>query len=282
MKDQNRIIKGLWIGNRLSPIELLGINSYLKNGHEFHLYTYDAINNVPKGTTIKDAGEIISAEEFRQITSVIEKHAYAIFSDIFRYKLLYELGGWWSDLDAICIKPYDIDQDYVFMNEKIKGKNDRVCSGVIKTPALAPIMEACFHKAMNMVSDLDKIEWYALGPILLAQAVAEFGLIEYSQPSAKFAPIGNFEVDKWLRPYDIGEEVYSIHIYNDVWNTRGISKYGIYERSSLIETLKRKYSVRNDLSGLINEFLFDLSNKGGTHRLKSKLWFLLYSHRESH
>ncbi len=276
---QDRIIKGLWIGNKLSPIEILCINSYLHNGHEFHLYTYEPIKNIPEGATIIDAGQIIPHAEMREIISKIKKHAFAIFSDIFRYKLLYELGGWWSDLDAICIKYYDIDQEYVFMDEKIKGRRDRVCSGVIKTPAFAPIMDACFQKAMNMISDLDIIEWYTLGPVLLAQAVTEFELTVYSQPSALFAPIGNFEVDKWLRPYDIGQDVYSIHIYNDVWSTRGISKYGIYSKASLLEKLKQEYSVKNDVSGFIKELSADFRKEDGFKAAKSKIWFIVQSYK---
>ena len=281
MNNQNCIISGLWIGNRLSPIEILCIKSYIQNGHEFHLYTYEPVQNVPRGTVIKDAGQIIPHAEMQEIISKIHKHAYAIFSDIFRYRLLYKLGGWWSDLDAICIKHFDIDQEYVFINEKIKGHKDRVCNGIIKSPPLTPIMDACYQKAMERVADINYIEWYALGPLLLDNVVREFGLEMYTMPSSNFTSIGNYEVDKWLRPYDIGEEVYSIHIYNDVWNTRGISKYGIYARSSLIESLKRKYSVRNNLSELINEFMRDLSKTSGIDRVKSKTWFIIKSYKHT-
>ena len=31
-------IQGLWIGNELSNIELLSINSFIRNGHTYHLY----------------------------------------------------------------------------------------------------------------------------------------------------------------------------------------------------------------------------------------------------
>ena len=41
-------VQSLWIGNALSELEILSINSFLKNSHDFHLYVYDDIKNVPE------------------------------------------------------------------------------------------------------------------------------------------------------------------------------------------------------------------------------------------
>jgi|ETNmetMinimDraft_26_1059896.scaffolds.fasta_scaffold323783_1 hypothetical protein len=45
----NRIIQGLWIGERLRLNERLSIKSFLDHGHEYHLYAYDSIEGVPDG-----------------------------------------------------------------------------------------------------------------------------------------------------------------------------------------------------------------------------------------
>lgn len=277
MNDTNRIINGFWKGKPLSPIEVLSIKSYLQNGHEFHLYTYDSLKNVPEGTIIKDAGEIIPYHEMLDIVHNIKKHAYAIFADIFRYQLLYQVGGWWSDVDAICIKHFDIDQDYVFIDEKIKYRDDRICNGIIKAPPGAQIMAACYQKAIELVADIDNLAWYALGPVLLDKMVKEFSLQAYTLPSSQFTPIGNYEVDKWLRPYEIGPEAFSIHIYNDVWSTRHISKHGIYSRHSLLAQLKHKYDAKNDITGLLSELWADFWKKDGFKIIKDKLWFMIQS-----
>ena len=58
---ENRVIQSLWIGSSLSAMEQLGIASHIAHGHEFHLYVYDAIQNVPRGATLKDAAEILPA-----------------------------------------------------------------------------------------------------------------------------------------------------------------------------------------------------------------------------
>lgn len=42
------IIQSLWIGNPLSNLEKLCIQSFLDHGHKFHLYTYADIGGIPK------------------------------------------------------------------------------------------------------------------------------------------------------------------------------------------------------------------------------------------
>ena len=48
----NKVIQGLWIGPELSVMEQLSIASFLENGHEYHLYVYDAVKNVPARAVI--------------------------------------------------------------------------------------------------------------------------------------------------------------------------------------------------------------------------------------
>ena len=107
------IIQSLWIGPELTDMEVYSIKSFLKQGFEFHLYTYDKVKRIPKGTKIKDANKIIPAKEIFEI-----KKTFLPFSDIWRYKLLYEKGNYWSDLDMICIKPFDFKEPYVFSSER--------------------------------------------------------------------------------------------------------------------------------------------------------------------
>ena len=52
-------IQSLWIGERLSTIERLSIQSFLTNGHEYHLYVYSDVGEVPSGVVLKDASSII-------------------------------------------------------------------------------------------------------------------------------------------------------------------------------------------------------------------------------
>ena len=40
----NLVVHGMWIGERLSKLELLTIRSFLHHGHEFHLWLYDPLD----------------------------------------------------------------------------------------------------------------------------------------------------------------------------------------------------------------------------------------------
>ena len=117
-------INGLWIGDELSPLELLCIKSYLDNGHSFHLWSYQSFQ-LPSwpGLTAKDANEILPEKfVFRYKNGNAFGHgkgSLAGFSDIFRYKLLWEKGGWWTDMDITCLKPLDLDSEYVKSSQSI-------------------------------------------------------------------------------------------------------------------------------------------------------------------
>ena len=56
------IVQSLWIGGKLSNMEILSIKSFLDNGNEYHLYIYGKVENIPKGTIVKNGEDIISKD----------------------------------------------------------------------------------------------------------------------------------------------------------------------------------------------------------------------------
>ena len=120
------VIQGLWIGDHLSTMEQLSIASFLDHGHEYHLYVYQPVSNVPTGTSVKDAYEILPESMIFQY----RKHpSYAGFANFFRYKLLLDVGGWWVDTDTVCLRPFDFASDYVFSSEPTKAGTDTPSTG---------------------------------------------------------------------------------------------------------------------------------------------------------
>jgi mannosyltransferase OCH1-like enzyme len=114
----NKIIQSLWIGQRLSFMERLSIASFLANGHDYHLYAYEDLENAPAGIVVKTADEIIPRSLIFQYKNY---PSYAGFSNFFRYKLLLSNGGWWADTDVICLKHFGFEEPYVFASERIEG-----------------------------------------------------------------------------------------------------------------------------------------------------------------
>ncbi len=46
----------------------------------------------------------------------------ADFANFFRYKLSLEKGGWWTDMDYVCLTPLDFADDLVFGSEMDRGE----------------------------------------------------------------------------------------------------------------------------------------------------------------
>src|SRR5271163_1370072 len=123
-------IQSLWIGRTLSAMERLSIASFLANGHEYHLYVYEEIENAPKGTVLKAANEILPESMIFQYRS---HPSHAGFSNFFRYKLLLSRGGWWVDTDVVCLKPFAFEDPHVFASERVGG-HEVPTTAVLKAP----------------------------------------------------------------------------------------------------------------------------------------------------
>lgn len=105
------IIQSLWIGDDLTNMEKLCIQSFIDNGHEFHLYTYTDIGGIPEGTIVKDGNEILPESE---IFKTKHRSSVSKFSDWFRYALLSKHGNFWVDMDLICIRPFNFTDEIIF------------------------------------------------------------------------------------------------------------------------------------------------------------------------
>lgn len=233
--DNNRIVQGLWVGSRLSTMEQLSIASFLKNGHEYHLYVYDDLANVPAGTVLKDANEILPASAIFQYKN---RPSYAGFADVFRFKLLYERGGWWADSDVVCLRMFDFAEDYVVNTELNSGRQITSCQ-VIKAPrgseAIAYACRVCQTKQPS------KIKWGEIGPALMADVVEKYDLGKYQKPYYTFCPVSEWR--KFLQPYvaAIHAEAYGVHLWNEEWRLANQDKDRLYHPDCLYEQLKRMY-----------------------------------------
>ncbi|HWN11944.1 MAG TPA: glycosyltransferase [Pyrinomonadaceae bacterium] len=235
--DTNRVIQGLWIGPGLSVMEQLSIASFLGNGHEYHLYVYDALKNIPTGTVVRDANEILPSAKIFQYR---EQKSYAGFANFFRYKLLLERGGWWVDTDTICLKPFDFPEDHIFATEICRG-SEVVTSGLIKAPTGSRVMAYAWDVCQTKKPEL--LSWGETGPRLMGEAVSEFSLEKNVKPHQTFCPLGFAEWDRVLLPnenIDL-EDSYAIHLWNERWRATGQDKDQEYSQDCLYEQLKRRY-----------------------------------------
>jgi Glycosyltransferase sugar-binding region containing DXD motif len=233
------VIQGLWIGDALSTMEKLSISSYIEHGHDYHLYIYNDVSGVPPQTIIKDANEILPSA---MITRCDAYGSYAGFADYFRYKLLLEKGGYWSDLDIVCIKPLNFEDAYVFSSENNASGIEKVTNALIKAPKGSRLLR--FASEIAGAKDLQKLQWGEIGPYLLQDLVRRLSLDEYVKSASTFCPIPPHRFYEALLPgycNGFSEQTHTVHLYNEMWRRLGVYKDEIYAPTCLYERLKEKY-----------------------------------------
>ncbi len=244
MATDRQIIQGLWIGSELSVMEQLSIASFLRNGHEYHLYVYGEMKNVPRGCVIRDASEILPAERIFQYP---QYPSYAGFANFFRYKLLLERGGWWADTDVICLRPFDFSEPHVFASE-IVNEAEVIASAILKAPTGSEAMAYAWATCQS--KQTEKLVWGETGPRLVAEAVKKFSLEEYRQPADVFCPLGYADWRQVIEPEThlrFNESTRAIHLWNEMWRDSGQDKNAAYDPECLYEQLKKKYSLNRNL-----------------------------------
>jgi hypothetical protein len=130
----------VWVKGPLSTMERLGISSFLKNGHEFHLYTYDC-PNVPYGVIVHDANEIIPANRVFKLYGT-----HISFTDHFRYEMMLRHGGWYTDLDVVCLRPLEYSGDYIFLSEHRASPEPCCTNAIFKVPENSDLMRSIISK----------------------------------------------------------------------------------------------------------------------------------------
>lgn len=238
----DHVIQGMWVGADLSAMEQLSIRSFLANGHDFHLYTYGSVGGIPVGTTVCDASEVLPSSA---IFRYKENGSYAGFSNFFRYELLLKRGGWWVDLDTVCLRPFRFDADYVIGTEPVPGGAPHPISGVMKAPAGCDLMK--FLTQVCREKDTADIRWGQTGPRLVAKGVLAHSLESFIQPSDVFCPLGYREWEKLLEPnpdISFSADVFAVHLWNEMWRRSDKNKDSDYAPGSIYEQLKTTYPMR--------------------------------------
>ncbi len=239
----NKIVNGLWIGSSLRPVEQLTIKSFINNGHTFILWTYEVVTNVPEGTIVKDANEIIPNDlvfcynHYNQFGH--GKGSYAGFSDLFRFKLLYEYGGWWVDMDVTCLRPFNFENKYVFRHHHKNG----LVGNIMKCPPKSNLMLYCYNQADNNIN-ADNTDW------MLPLKILKSG-IEMFELSKYILDISNR--DSWpvvarllkAKP-EYPNQWYAVHWMNEEWRRSKIPKDYLLTESYIMELMdKNKVKISN-------------------------------------
>ena len=258
------IVQSLWVGSELSRMEYYSILSFLKLGYDFHLYTYEKVKNIPKGTTVLNGNKIMKKSEIFKL-----KDTYLPFADIFRYKMLYENGGYWTDLDMIAIKKFDFKEPYVFSSERtIQGREFGVPFasykklvpniGILKAPKHSPFYKELYERCMELErtkKNKDKLRYMRVIRAMIdkynyhkyVRKPQDFCHLDWWYAKDAFVPdkelleTGKFK-DKYRVPgktvKSMFTNTYTVHFWRDLVSKKyKLDLNGIYHQYSLWELM---------------------------------------------
>ncbi|HKV41923.1 MAG TPA: glycosyltransferase, partial [Blastocatellia bacterium] len=254
-------VHGMWIGTSLSRMELLTLRSFVRQGHRFHLWAYDQITTpIPEGVVLEDATLILPRESIFKRRSIdpgagVGAGSYgAPFSDLFRYKLLHDRGGYWVDMDVTCLKPFPSDTPYLFRNHRIG-----VVGNIMKCPRGSKLMGLTYEQTQRVANEDSA---WLLPNQILSENIKQLGLSRYIRA-------GFCNQDSWpdvIQPfiehdYAPPSEWFAIHWLNEVWRTlsqdggqfkgRAMLKYKVdKDQPKQGTTLARLYETHGLIAGL--------------------------------
>ncbi len=222
-------------------MEQLTIRSFLDNGHPFHLYTYQKIDNIPAGAVVRTAEEILPAGEVFCYQHGFGKGSVSAFTNVFRYELLLKRGGWWTDMDVVCVRPLDFADDHVLGRERSPDGRQQINGALMKAPIGSPLMEYCLQRSREV--DRSRVVWGQIGPRLVTRAVEEVAAPARILDPAAFYPIDYWQVWQLIRHREMPRDCHAIHLWNAKWRAERLSPDAVYHRDCIFEQLKRRYGV---------------------------------------
>ena len=146
------------------------------------------------------------------------------------------------DTDAVCLRPFDFADEYVFGSELTTEGTATPTSGFIKAPAGSDAM--AFAWAQCLSKDPGRLTWGETGPRLVKEVVRKFALHAFLQDYRTFAPVAHFEWEQILAPgWTAGFPALTcaIHLWNEKWRRGGQDKDAHYPSDCLYEQLKAMY-----------------------------------------
>lgn len=232
MSDNANVVRMFWYGTTLSPYERLSIASFLKHGHRVEVFSYNELS-LPDGAVRVDASTVLPEREVFTYQHGAGKGSVSAFSNLFRYKMLHELGGIWADCDVLCLRPmHDLPAACVARED-----DATVATGVMRFPPGHALPGELYKQAVALGKN---IVWGQIGPQLLTRLLPQFPDVEIL-PAQSFYPVHWREAWRLVlageHNYCAGaaEGSYAVHWWNEVFRRIGIPKEKFPPQGSFLE-----------------------------------------------
>jgi mannosyltransferase OCH1-like enzyme len=245
---QRQEVRAFWTGPSLSLYEQLSLNSFVAAGARVQLFTYERDLDVPDGVELVNANELLPGpvHQFRRASG---DKSLALHSDLFRYVAIEKFGGWYVDVDMVCIgKQLPTSEAYV-----ARETEKTINGAVMKFPAHSPLLIQAIKEARRLLPQAGMASTHEarlmIGPPLMTRLISEFALDHVVRPRSSAYEIGYDEIPALFDPAScerLQERVADsdfTHLWNEVWRWVRIPKnYGPPE-GSFLDSLFRRFGV---------------------------------------
>ncbi len=261
-------IGSLWIGENLSWLEQLCLQSFLDQGHQVTLFAYRDVLGVPDGVKVEDANTIFPSDN-------IVRHAKtgspAFHSDVFRLHMLQQTDYIWADTDAYCCKPWDIGDTHFFgwnLDNSVK-----INSGVLRLPKSSKALDEMLQftkdefpippwtsetrqqflrdrKSEGSGVHVSLLAWGVWGPDALTWFLKKTGEDRYARPAHVLYPVPFEFAGAPLKPNRvkrtkrfIREDTLSIHFWGRRFRNIAKKFNGLPPEGSYVYDLLVKHNI---------------------------------------
>jgi mannosyltransferase OCH1-like enzyme len=226
-------VRFFWVGPPLSFYEILSLKSFLGTGARVVLYAYDSDLRVPDGVELHDAADVLPIDVLHRYNAG-HPDAWARHSDLFRYVMLEKFGGWYADLDVVCLADRLPATDMYFG----RAGETRVFAGLLKFPKGFPALREIIQEAEQILPEAaGEVQSHrsraVIGTPLLSRVLKRYGLdgraaamqdayaVSYQEALSFFDPAQCEALRERL------EGSTFTHLWNSVWNRLRIPRdYG--------------------------------------------------------
>jgi mannosyltransferase OCH1-like enzyme len=241
-------VRFFWTGPPLSFYEILSLKSFLSVGARVILYSYESGLTVPAGVELRDANEVLPVGILERYNAGNTK-AWARHSDLFRYVMLEKFGGWYADLDIVCLA------DALPRGEMYFGRANeaRIFAGLLKFPKGTAVLKELVAEAEQLLPQAEGMSEDAaramIGTPLLSRILQQHGLDRLAAPARDAYEIAFNEALAFFDPAQCEilrarlEGCTFTHLWNGAWTALRIPRDYGPPRGSYLDVLFRRFEI---------------------------------------
>lgn len=227
-------VNTFWNGNSLSPVEIACLGSFVRSGIPVRFFSYAPVP-LPDGVEWVDAGMVLPRDRLFHFDG-----SPSAFSNVFRYTLLHEEGGWWVDTDVVfsgsrlpAQSHYWAWQDRCKINGAVLRfpKGDALCAGLLA-------------ESLSRASSLT--EWGEIGPDLLTRFIRGGPFEARTQAADSTYPVHWLQAHYFWFPefaplvHARATKATFVHLWNSLFERMGLDLAGPVPRGSYLSELTQQ------------------------------------------